>query len=78
MTVFIRLIEKITGQPHRYDNLARVTKAAQELKDELNQLSSVIRPYTESEDPLAALMLDMFNKKQLHGEYEKRTPDGRH
>ncbi|WP_065755184.1 hypothetical protein [Bradyrhizobium paxllaeri] len=63
--VFARLIEKLTGRPHRHDNAQLVKQAAGELRRDVGKLSSMLRPYMEADDPLVALMTDLFNQRQM-------------
>jgi len=65
MTIFVRLMEKLTGEPHQHRNAQKVADVARELRQEVHELSTTLRPYTESEDPLVALMTDVFNQRQM-------------
>jgi len=65
MTIFTRLLETITGRPHQRQNARRVADAANDLRRDVGALSSRLRPYTESDDPLVALMTDVFNQRQM-------------
>lgn len=71
----VRLMEKITGTPHRHENAQRVSVAAAELTESTRQLSASLMPYLESDDPLVALMTDVFNKRQMgsHAKTEFHT-----
>lgn len=72
----VRLIEKLTGKPHRHDNAARVSLAAAELSESTRELSRHLKPYLESDDPLVSLMTDVFNRRQMgpgDGESEFRS-----
>jgi hypothetical protein len=61
----VRLIEKITGTPHRHDNAAMVSLASEKLTQRIDDLSATLRPYSEADDPLVAMMTDVFNRRQL-------------
>lgn len=61
----VRLFEKLTGTPHRHDNATRVSLAAEELTETTRELSTYLKPYLESDDPLVSLMTDVFNKRQM-------------
>jgi hypothetical protein len=65
MTIFVRLMEKLTGEPHQHRNAQKVADVARELRQEVHELSTTLRPYVESDDPLVALMTDVFNRRQL-------------
>jgi hypothetical protein len=67
MTAFIRLLEKITGRPHRHGNARMVSEAADGLRREVRELSDTLHPYAEADDPLVALMTDLFNQRQMRG-----------
>jgi hypothetical protein len=61
----IRLWEKLTGVPHRHENAERVSFASDELTREVREISSRLKPYAESDDPLVAMMTDIFNQRQM-------------
>ena len=64
MTIFVRFMEKLTGIPHQRQNADRVTNVTRELREDIKKLSTTLRPYIASEDPLVALMTDVFNQRQ--------------
>lgn len=61
----VRLYEKLTGTPHRHDNAARVSRASASLSRTIDDLSATLKPYSKADDPLVALMTDVFNRRQL-------------
>ena len=61
----IRLWEKIFGLPHRHEYADRVSFASHELTKEVRKVSSHLKSYTETDDPLVALLTDIFNKREL-------------
>ena len=65
MTIFVRLLETIRGRPHQRQNAQRVAAAASDLREDVGALSSMLRPYREADDPLVALMTDVFNQRQM-------------
>lgn len=65
MSWTVRLIEKITGTPHRHENATRVSLATDELTQSTRLLSAHLKPYLESDDPLVSLMTDVFNRRQM-------------
>lgn len=65
MTSFIRIWETVLGIPHKHENAARVSAASDELSRATRSLSNHLKPYAESDDPLVALMTDVFNKRQM-------------
>lgn len=71
MSWTVRLIEKLTGTPHRHDNAARVSLAADQLTESTRQLTANLKPYLESDDPLVSLMQDVFNRRQMGSADEK-------
>jgi len=68
----VRLFEKLTGSKHRHDDAMRVSAAADDLTASIRELSATLKPYHESDDPLAALMTDVFNKRRL-GQQDAKT-----
>ncbi len=60
----VRLIEKLTGTPHRHDNAKMVSDAAGDLTASIRELSATLRPYRDSSDPLEALMTDVMKKRR--------------
>jgi hypothetical protein len=65
MTWPARLVEKITGSPHRHDIADSVSMAAAGLSRSIDRLSANLKPYSQSEYPLVALMTDVFNRRQM-------------
>ena len=65
MSVFVRLWEKVLGIPHRHENAARVAAASEELSSTVRALTAQLKPYVESEDPLAAFMRDAMRNRRL-------------
>lgn len=55
----VRLWEIIAGIPHKHENADRVSFASDELSTAARSLSARLKPYAESDDPLAALMADI-------------------
>lgn len=70
-----RLKEIITGRPHRYMNAEMVSEAARRLSDRADQLSQVIKPYQESEDPLVMLLTDAIIQRQFREPRNGKTKD---
>jgi propanediol dehydratase small subunit len=64
-TIFVRFMERLTGKPHQHHNAERVTDVAPDPREDIHKLSTTLRPYVESDDPLVALMTDVFNRRQL-------------
>jgi len=62
---FIRLWEKIMRIPHQHVNADHVVTASDNLAQSARDLSSKLKPYIESDDPLVALMTDVFNRRQM-------------
>jgi len=60
-----RLIEKITGTPHRHDIADGVHMAAAGVSRSVDQLADALKPYVRADEPLVALLTDVFNKQQL-------------
>lgn len=67
--IMVRLLEKITGRVHQHKHADKVNEVAGHLKKEVAEFSERLKPYTESDDPLTALMTDVYNKRQLYGKY---------
>lgn len=63
--ILARLWEKILGVPHRHENSALVALASYELTKEVRKAQSQLKVYTEADDPLVAMMTDIFNKRQM-------------
>jgi hypothetical protein len=60
-----RFIEKITGTPHRHDIAESVHTAAAGVSRSVDKLSAALKPYSQSDEPLVALMTEVFNRLQL-------------
>ena len=60
-----RLWEKIFAIPHKHHEADRVSIASEELTQQVRKVSSGLKPYTEADDPLVAMMTDIFNKREL-------------
>ena len=65
MTKLVRVIEKLTGTPHRHDNADRVHRAAVQVSQAVDGLNATLKPYTKTPDPLVALLTDIFNNRQM-------------
>jgi hypothetical protein len=65
MTILVRFFEKLTGNPHQHRNARKVAAAVGDLRHDVSALSLKLRPYAEADDPLVALMTDVFNQRQL-------------
>jgi hypothetical protein len=61
----MRLIEKITGTPHRHDLADSVHAAAAGVSRSIDQLSDSLRPYYKSDQPLVSLLTNVFNRQQM-------------
>lgn len=66
-TPLTRLWEKLAGIPHKQENAARVLFAVDELTKEVRKASDQLKPYTKADDPLVALMTDIFNQREMSG-----------
>jgi hypothetical protein len=71
MTILVRLFEKLTGKPHQHRNAQKVAAAVGDLRRDVSALSSKLRPYTEADDPLVALMTDVFNQRQMRNGHDR-------
>lgn len=60
MSPWIRLIEKLTGAPHKVDDSARVRLAAEAVKESSDRLQR----YFERAHPIA--MLGMYSRSELN------------
>ena len=49
---------------------------SEELKDTATQLRNGLEPYLEKPDPLAALLTDLWSKRELRHERLRRLPSG--
>ena len=61
----MRLIEKITGTPHRHDFADSVHAAAIGVSRSVDQLSDALKPYCKSDQPLVTLLTNVFNRQQM-------------
>jgi len=66
-----RLIEKLTGTPHRHDIADSVHTAAAGVSRSVDRLSAALKPYSKSDQPLVALLTDVFNKLQMTSKNQK-------
>ncbi len=69
--IFTRLYEKIMGLPHEKRHAAMVRQAATDLREDVKTLSHRLDKYREQDDPLVALMLDVFNDREVISPYNK-------
>ena len=67
----MRLIEKITGTPHRHDIADSVHTAAAGVSRSVDQLSAALKPYYKSDKPLVELLTDVFNRQQMESKRPK-------
>lgn len=65
MSVFVRLMEKLTGRPHQHRTAQKVSEVTADLREDVQMLAVRMRPYVEADDPLVALMTDVYNQRQL-------------
>jgi hypothetical protein len=61
----VRVIEILTGRPHRQLNAEMVHTAAERLSKRADELSEVMRPYRQSEDPLVMLLTDAIIQRNF-------------
>ena len=61
----MRLMETITGAPHRHDIADSVHTAAAGVARSVDKLSAALKPYSKADEPLVALLTDVFNRSQL-------------
>ncbi|MEH2525882.1 MULTISPECIES: hypothetical protein [unclassified Bradyrhizobium] len=73
MTVLVRLLEKLTGRPHQHRHARWVANIASDLRRDISELQATLRPYAEAEEPLVALMTDIFNDRQMRSNGHDRT-----
>lgn len=64
-TTILRFVETLTGTPHQYKTSETVSRAAESLKASANHVADCLRPYTEADDPITAMMLDIFNAREM-------------
>jgi hypothetical protein len=62
-----RVWEIFSGAPHLRLNADRVKAATSALSRKTDELESAIKPYAQSEDPLAMFMTDVFNRRGMLG-----------
>jgi hypothetical protein len=72
----VRIIEKLLGVPHQYQNADRVKDAVASLSHDVRRLNDTLKPYAEADDPLVALMTDVFNDRQLQNGNLKKKYNG--
>lgn len=75
MSALVRLFEKLTNTPHKYEESRKVEVAANELAQSARLLSSRIKPYAEAEDPLVAFMTYVFNQRSMRDNSGKSSAD---
>ena len=61
----MRLLEKLTGTPHRHDVADSVHNAAAGVSRSVDRLSDALKKYSKADEPLVELMTDIFNKNQM-------------
>jgi hypothetical protein len=71
MTLLTRLWEKLTGRRHQKQNLAMVAEVAGGLTHDVDRLKQKLEPYAQADDPLVALMTDVFNQRQARIQIER-------
>ena len=61
--------------PHKREESRKVGIVADELSSDVQKLSKHLKPYLEADDPLVALMTDVFNQRQMRaGNARHREP----
>jgi hypothetical protein len=60
-----RIKEIIMRKPHRRLNAEMVSEATRRLSERADQLSTIIKPYQESEDPLVMLLTDAIIQRKF-------------
>lgn len=65
MALLVRLLEKLSGKPHKHENARVVSQAAAGLREDVHAFTTMLHPYVEADDPLVALMTDVFNQRQV-------------
>jgi hypothetical protein len=76
MALFTRLFEKLTGRPHQHQTKQQVNEVANDLRQDARRLQSCLEPYTQSNDPLVSLMIDVFNRRQQGNGKGNENGDG--
>ena len=61
----IRLWENLFRIPHKRENADKVSAASDELTSMSQALRVKLKPYLETDDPLVALMTDVFNQRGI-------------
>ncbi|MCK1670324.1 hypothetical protein [Bradyrhizobium sp. 150] len=66
MVLLAQWMKKISGKSREQDDARAASQAAlMELRDDMRHLTTMLRPYIEADDPLVALMVDVFNQRQV-------------
>lgn len=73
--MLVRLWETITLTPHKHEESRKVDTVADELLSDVRRLSKNIRPYLDADDPLVALMTDVFNQRRMRSDYARQRDD---
>jgi cell fate (sporulation/competence/biofilm development) regulator YlbF (YheA/YmcA/DUF963 family) len=68
MSLLVRLYEKIAGLAHQHRESHQVSEKMRELSHSMRELHDSLEPYVEAEDPLVALMTDVFNQRRMQGD----------
>lgn len=69
----VRLHEKLTGRAHRHADAEMVSAAANDLTSSIRELSSTLKSYQQSSDPLVALMTDVLNHRHRGGSQDGKS-----
>ena len=64
MSLFTRLVEKLAGLPHQYSQSAKVAMVSSELSAKTQELSEILKSYTDKPDPFVAMVADAYQRKQ--------------
>lgn len=64
MSIFVRLVEKVTGRPHQHHNADMVSHATTRLLAAADNFSRQIKPYSEANDPLTMLFNDIREQRK--------------
>jgi hypothetical protein len=73
MSIALRLWEKLTGRPHQHHNAGMVRLATERLVATNADFMARIRPYEESDNPLAMLLQDVLNQRAMRGDGHEPT-----
>jgi hypothetical protein len=66
MALLTKLIGKLSGKSREQEEARAASHATlMELRDDIRHLTTMLRPYIEADDPLVALMTDVFNQRQV-------------